>query len=200
LNTAGVRLRRLFYWDDESQGVFVAEPALDRRRFLSRTTAALMALMTGVILAPALAFVSSPLRRRGGGSAQRDDFSDAGELKSIPVGTWTLLPIEIVRQDGWDKTRQARSVWVLVSGASAGDIRVLSPICTHLGCPIAWLAATSQFRCPCHGGTFNKDGALIGGPPPRGMDSLESRIRDGHLWVRWQDFLIGVKEQVAVQV
>ena len=80
------------------------------------------------------------------------------------------------------------------------DVRILSPICTHLGCPVAWSATTSQFRCPCHGGTFKKDGTLVSGPPPRGMDSLESQIRDGHLWVRWQDFRISVSERVAVQV
>ena len=119
---------------------------------------------------------------------------------SIPIGTWTLLPIEIVRQDGWDKTRQSRSIWVLAKGAATGDMKVLSPICTHLGCPIGWSASTSQFKCPCHGGIFNEAGDLVSGPPPRGMDSLEFQIRDGHLWVRWQDFRTGLNEKLAVEV
>ena len=175
-------------------------PNSNRRRFLSVCTAVLMSLMSGLILAPAVAFVTNPLRRRRGAIAEGDDFADAGAVDSIPVGTWTLLPIEIVRQDGWAKTRQSRSIWVLVKGSATGDTRVLSPICTHLGCPIGWSADTSQFRCPCHGGTFNQDGSLVGGPPPRGMDSLQFQIRDGHLWVRWQDFRIGVHERVVVQV
>jgi menaquinol-cytochrome c reductase iron-sulfur subunit len=178
----------------------MSEPVSDRRRFLSICTAALMALVSGLIIAPAVAFVSSPLRRRRGTGESGDDFADAGAVASIPAGTWTLLPIEIVRQDGWVKTRQPRSVWALVEATPPGIVKVFSPICPHLGCPIAWLAGTSQFRCPCHGGTFSNDGALVSGPPPREMDTLESQVRDGHLWVRWQDFRTGEHERIAVQM
>ena len=176
----------------------MAEPASkDRRRFLSGFTAALMALISGSILAPAVAFVTSPLWRRRGPGGTGDDFSDAGPLDAIPAGTWTLLPIEIVRQNGWDETRQTRSVWVLTNGTSA-DVKALSPICPHLGCPIAWMAAKSDFFCPCHGSVFNDAGSFVSGPSPRAMDSLECQIRDGHLWVRWQDFRTGLPEKVAV--
>ena len=120
-----------------------------------------MALMTGLIFVPVLAFVAAPLRRRRGATTAGDDFADAGALDSIPAGTWTLRPIEIVRQDGWAKSRQSRSVWVLVTGSAASEVQVLSPICPHLGCPIGWSADASQFRCPCHGGTFDKDGTLV---------------------------------------
>ena len=197
-NPAGVRLRR-FFFGRQPQAWLMSGPVSDRRRFLSVCTAALMALITGLIFAPVLAFVAGPMRRRRVGTAAGDDFADAGPLDSISVGTWTLLPIEIVRQDGWAKTRQSRSIWVLVKG-TGGEVQVLSTICTHLGCQIGWSADTSQFHCPCHGGTFSKDGSLVSGPPPRGMDSLESQIRDGHLWVRWQDFRISVRERIAVQV
>ena len=200
-NAAGDRLCVGFFcFDRLSMGVIMPGTFSDRRRFLSICTATLMTLMTGLILAPALAFVTSPLRRRRGTAAAADEFADAGAIDSIPLGTWTLLPIEIVRQDGWVKTRQSRSVWALVNGTAPLDVKVLSPICTHLGCPVGWSADSAQFRCPCHGGTFNKEGSLVSGPPPRALDTLESQIRDGHLWVRWQDFRIGVHERVAVQV
>lgn len=171
----------------------------ERRRFLSVCTGVLVGVMSGLIFVPALLFAVGPLRRRRSAAGVGDDFADAGALDSIPVGAWTLVPIEIVRQDGWDKTRQSRSVWVFVAGGGT-EARVLSPICTHLGCPVGWSVETGQFRCPCHGGVFGKEGGLVSGPPPRGMDSLESQIRDGHLWVRWQDFRISVPERIAVQV
>jgi Rieske Fe-S protein len=158
-----------------------------------------MALITGLIATPVVAFIVDPLWHRRGAGGAGDDYADAGALDSIPAGAWTLRPIEITRQDGWDKRQQARSVWVMVNGNSATDIKVLSPICPHLGCPIALLTAT-QFRCPCHGGTFNNDGELIAGPPPRGMDPLQFQVRDGHLWVLWQDFQIGVHERIPVAV
>jgi menaquinol-cytochrome c reductase iron-sulfur subunit len=178
----------------------MSRTSVDRRRFLSGSTAALIALLTGSILAPAIAFVTSPLWRRRGSSGVPDDFSDAGPVASIPAGTWTLLPIEIVRQDGWDKTRQARSIWVFVAGSAPADVKVLSPLCPHLGCPIAWMGGKLDFFCPCHGSVFNNDGTFVSGPSPRGMDTLEAQIRDGHLWVRWQDFRTGVKDKIAVEV
>ncbi|CAN5565562.1 hypothetical protein BH10PLA1_BH10PLA1_01980 [soil metagenome] len=178
----------------------MSEPHPTRRHMVSILTAALMALMGGLILTPAVAFVTAPLRRRRSSGDVGDGFSDAGTVDAIPAGTWTLVPIEIVRQDGWAKSRQTRSVFVLVSGSSAGEVKALSPICPHLGCPVGWSSEKSQFRCPCHGGTFDKTGVLVGGPPPRGMDSLECQIRDGHLWIRWQDFRISVPERIAIEV
>ncbi len=172
----------------------------DRRRFLSVCTGGLTAIIGGLIFAPAVAFVIGPLRRRRGAVPGADEFADAGPVNAIPAGTWTLIPIEIVRQDGWAKTQQSRSVWVRVKSTAPGDVQVLSPICPHLGCPVGWSSANSQFRCPCHGGVYTADGVWVSGPPPRGMDSLESQVRDGQLWVRWQDFRIGTSERVVVEL
>ncbi|HSV15406.1 MAG TPA: Rieske (2Fe-2S) protein, partial [Tepidisphaeraceae bacterium] len=99
---------------------------------------------------------------------------------------------------------ESRSVWVHRSDANSSDaaaVAVRSPICPHLGCPVMLTPDGTQFCCPCHGGTFNaSDGKRVAGPPPRDMDPMEFEIRDGHLWVRWQDFKIGVADRVAVTV
>jgi hypothetical protein len=96
----------------------------ERRRFLSIFTTALLALIGGIIATPVVAFVTSPLRRRGG-AGPAADFSDAGALDSIAQGNWTLVPIEIVRQNGWAKSRESRSVWVRRDGMTAKDVKVL---------------------------------------------------------------------------
>jgi menaquinol-cytochrome c reductase iron-sulfur subunit len=169
-----------------------------RRRFLGRCTDLLLALIGMLIAVPALGYLGAPLWRRRGAETP-GAFVDLGPLDAIPIGAWTLLALEIVHQDGWAKTRQKHAVWVRRGGGEEKDITVLSPICPHLGCPISWMAARSEFLCPCHGGIFNADGQRQAGPPPRGMDVLESQVRNGRLWVRWQDFKIGVAEQVSVQ-
>lgn len=176
------------------------QPSSNRRRFLSAAATSLIAVISGLILTPLLAFVASPLRRKTASLSDGGDYADAGSIDAIPQGKWALCSIEIVRQDGWVKTRQSRSVWVLIKAPDPKKILVLSPICTHLGCPIAWNGAASEFRCPCHGGIFSATGARISGPPPRGMDPLSFDLRDNHLWVRWQDFRMSVTDRVAVQV
>jgi menaquinol-cytochrome c reductase iron-sulfur subunit len=178
----------------------MADSYSSRRQMLALATMGLLALITSLVVAPVVAFVTSPWRRKSALPQTGGDFADAGPLDALPSGQWKLISIEIVRQDGWSKSRESRSVWVNRMGAGDSEIVVLSPICTHLGCPITWSAAASQFRCPCHGGVFSPDGKEVGGPPPRGMDTLEFQVRDGRLWVRWQDFKISVPDRVPVQV
>jgi menaquinol-cytochrome c reductase iron-sulfur subunit len=176
----------------------MAEPNLPRRWFLGLWTGGVLTALGGMIVAPAVAFITSPLWKRT--SALEAGFSDAGPVDSIAAGQWTLVPVNIVRQDGWSKETQARSVFVLRPASGDGTIKVLSPICTHLGCPVSLSPDGSQFQCPCHGGVYNHDGVHVSGPPPRNMDSLEFVVRDDHLWVRWQDFKVSVPDRIAVQV
>jgi menaquinol-cytochrome c reductase iron-sulfur subunit len=155
-----------------------------------------MALIGAV---PVLGYICSPLRKRRGGAVNGESFADAGALADIPVGEWRHVSLDILHQDGWEKSSQRHSVWVRRMGASEREISVLSPICPHLGCPINWQAQQTQFACPCHGGTFGSDGKYRSGPPPRSMDSLAFEIRNGRLFVQWQDFRIGAAERVPVQ-
>ena len=43
----------------------------------------------------------------------------------------------------------------------------LSLICTHAGCTVGFTGTI--FVCPCHGGTYNINGAVTGGPPPSNL-------------------------------
>jgi Rieske Fe-S protein len=43
-------------------------------------------------------------------------------------------------------------------------------LCTHMGCPIAWVADEGSYRCPCHGGRFDAEGRVVAGSPTRALD------------------------------
>lgn len=174
-------------------------PEPTRRHFLNWMTEALLALLGLLVAVPAVAYFVGPLRRRGTGGPG-PTFLDVGPIAEIPIGEWQLKSVEVVQADGWRKNRVRHSIWVRRQGDGDSAIAVLSPICPHLGCPINWRPDQSQFFCPCHGGVFDAVGQLISGPPPRPMDMLEHEVRKGHLWVRWEDFKIGVSERIAVNV
>lgn len=53
-----------------------------------------------------------------------------------------------------------------------GRLHMLSPVCTHLGCNVAWNAAERSWDCPCHGSRFDIDGRVLNGPA---VDDLETR-------------------------
>ncbi len=177
----------------------------NRRRFVSWLTTALVTVIGALLAAPALAYVTSALWKKRAADKGESEFSDAGPVADLPTGAWRLVTIEVIRRDGWETTRSSRSIWVRRPGEGSQDIVVLSPICPHLGCSTILLAAEGRFQCPCHGGTFNADkakgplGQFLGGPPPRNMDPLESKIEDGRLWVLWQDFKIGTPDRISVE-
>jgi len=58
-------------------------------------------------------------------------------------------------------------VWVVNDG---GRIFSLIAICTHLGCPPAWLDTQNKFKCPCHGSGYYKSGVNFEGPTPRPLE------------------------------
>jgi menaquinol-cytochrome c reductase iron-sulfur subunit len=168
----------------------------NRRGFLSACTKMLMGLISLLVAIPALGYFWAPLRKRAGGFSGAA-LVDAGSLADFSVGEWRLRPLEVVQEDGWKKTRVRHAVWVRRQQGTPA-ITVLSSICPHLGCPINWHPDRGQFNCPCHGGSFDARGQLVSGPPPRAMDPLDFEIRQGRVWVRWQDFKIGVREQIPV--
>lgn len=46
-----------------------------------------------------------------------------------------------------------------------GRLAALSPICTHLGCTVD--IQENQLICPCHGSTYDRNGAVLRGPAER---------------------------------
>lgn len=80
-----------------------------------------------------------------------------GPLDAMPEGTVRLFPrldVAVVRR--------------------ASGIALVSLRCTHLGCQLR--LAGQQLVCPCHGGRFDLDGAVQGGPPPRPLPWLEGQV------------------------
>ena len=57
-----------------------------------------------------------------------------------------------------------------------GQILGFSAVCTHLGCIVRWNLAENRIECPCHGGQFDLQGAVIGGPPPEGIQAFVLKI------------------------
>ncbi len=74
--------------------------------------------------------------------------------------------------------------------------KVFSSICPHLGCGVDWDKNTGKFICPCHDSYFGIEGNVLSGPSPRGMDTLETDIREGKLFVRFQKMKLGISKKI----
>lgn len=55
----------------------------------------------------------------------------------------------------------------------AGELRALSPTCTHMGCHVAWNDAEKSWDCPCHGARYAIDGTVLTGPADRDLERID---------------------------
>jgi Rieske Fe-S protein len=172
-----------------------------RRRFFSLVTKVLLAGIALLLAVPAIGYIWAPLRRKDASASSEEGFADAGKLEDLPVGEWRLITLEVLRRDGWEeKARAKHAVWVRRSPEESSPAIALSPICPHLGCQIEWHPDRSEFLCPCHKGVFTKEGQVVSGPPPRGMDELPSKVLAGRLLVQWRDFKSGTSERLPIDL
>ena len=59
----------------------------------------------------------------------------------------------------------------------------ISTRCAHLGCPVRYIQASQRFVCPCHGGVYDFEGKVDGGPPVRPLDRFYTRVTNGRVQV-----------------
>ncbi len=120
-----------------------------------------------------------------------DDLPDDGTPQSYPVKD------DIV--DAWNKflDQKIGSVWL--RKGSDGKVLCLSTICPHLGCAVEFRNAEKNFFCPCHTSAFDLEGSKLNQIPPRGMDPLEFKIKNGNeIWIKYEKFRAAEKEQIPV--
>jgi Rieske Fe-S protein len=160
-----------------------------RRTFLTQVIAACGAFLAAALGIPSVGAVAGSALQLTGA-----DWITLGQLSSFPADVPTSAEFVIIRTDGWVKTSETRTVWVTRS--SSNDVVIFNGRCTHLGCAYHWSANTNEFDCPCHAGVFGKDGRVLGGPPPRPLDTLPTRVTNGLLEVQYQDFREGIPQRV----
>ncbi len=166
---------------------------LSRRAFLGYAAAALGALVVSFAGTPVVGSFISPLLKKG----SPGNWKNLGSVENYKVGVPTSQRVSIIKQDGWVTDVATSLVWVV--RADAQNFLVYNAHCTHLGCMVDYNADQKAFACPCHGGVFAVgDGTVMGGPPPRPLDKLDTKIEKGELWVNYQDFRPGIPQKVAV--
>lgn len=139
----------------------------DRRSALVR----LFALGTSVIGAGLASLVAAVAVPRSGAKAAR--WRKAASMLDLPPDGPYAAVLAERRSDGWYQTRSERVIYLDREG---DGYRALSATCTHLGCRVSWQPGTNQFRCPCHGGVFDREGRVVSGPPPTPLRRLNVRL------------------------
>jgi cytochrome b6-f complex iron-sulfur subunit len=116
-------------------------------------------------------------------ACQSDPSSSSGpeDGEFIAIGTVAALDTEGVLANS---DLQGNNLAVIRDPNAPESVIAVSAVCTHSGCTVPWNAEQGVFACPCHGGRFNPDGTVAGGPPPRPLTTFEAKIDGDQVLVR----------------
>lgn len=166
-------------------------PHLGRRTFLRWASAAAAALSAVLVGVPSLLAFLTP----GFARPPKRAWTKIAEADGVEIGVPVKVDFTEDVNDAWVEGRALRSVWLYTEDGES--FTAFSGVCTHLGCSFFFETEKKLYHCPCHHGLFDmKTGAVVGGPPPRALDTLQAKVEDGAVYVQYQLFRAGVPNKV----
>ena len=135
---------------------------------------------------PALGFALGPMFEDG----THDVWQDVGAEEEFNEKTYVPTVANIVADIGeagkttvyvrrLDPERDSKSK--SDEGKEPLPYVAISTRCAHLGCPVRYIQASLRFVCPCHGGVYDFEGKVEGGPPVRPLDRFYTRVTNGRV-------------------
>ena len=151
--------------------------AITRRDFLSKLSLGLAGLGTVIVGAPVAGFLLAPLFR-----PVPEIWRPVGAVDQFKVGETVEVTFLDASPLPWSGVTAQTAAWLRRD--SEAEFKAFSVNCTHLGCPVSWLAGAKLFMCPCHGGVYYPDGTVAAGPPPHALTTYNVRVRDGQVEIQ----------------
>ena len=142
------------------------EPEISRRGFFSWAAVAWVGFSAAI----------------GGCTAAMGRFMFPNVLYEPPTNFKVGRPEDFPEGAVDERFKETNGVWILHED---NRIYALIAICTHLGCPPAWLEAQNKFKCPCHGSGYYRSGINFEGPTPRPLERARIAVdpEDGQIVV-----------------
>lgn len=155
----------------------VTPEEITRRRFLEKVCLSLASVCAAILGIPLVGFIVAPIFRRTGGK-----WISIGKITDFEIGTTVNVTITDPSPLPWAGITAKTALWL--RRVSADQFVAFSVNCTHMGCPVRWLADADLFMCPCHGGVYYDDGTVAAGPPPKPLIRYEVRTVNGQVHIK----------------
>ena len=160
----------------DPRGYFEGE-SMNRRNAFTVAGQALGGLAGAAIVLPALGFSLAPIFEE-----PEETWQAVGATGEFPPDAYKPVIITAVPGIG-----EAGKTTAYVRQGSTelkenpSEYIAISTRCAHLGCPVRFVEAAGNFICPCHGGVYDFQGKVIGGPPVRPLDRFQTRVNAGEV-------------------
>jgi menaquinol-cytochrome c reductase iron-sulfur subunit len=154
--------------------------SMTRRRLFTGGAMAAGGIATAAIILPAVGFALGPVFEQ-----KEARWQDVGAPSEFPDDKY--LPRTITLSDGVGdaglSTTYIRRGNPALPNERHDEFIAISTRCAHAGCPVRWVNAAERFVCPCHGGVYDFEGRVVGGPPVRPLDRFVTRVQSGQVQV-----------------
>jgi menaquinol-cytochrome c reductase iron-sulfur subunit len=175
----------------DTKEVLMSEQDVTRRSFMVRTIIGIFVFIGAVLAVPFGGFGILPVLKK-----KDIGWSDTGTVNDLKVNEPQERRFFQIVKSGWQEEKQERSIWIV--RRQDNSVTAYSPNCPHLGCGYRWFDAEQRFKCPCHASVFDIDGRVLGGPSPRSLDTLDVKLENNRVLVKFEVFQLGIGKKVVV--
>ena len=160
--------------DDDHKCDRCGEENPGRRRFLTKLSVAVGALIAVMAGLPVIGYILWPVSRK-----MLRQWVSVGPADRFTVGDTVLVSFKNPSAKPWAGVTGKTGAWVRRVGD--GDFIAFVLNCSHLGCPVRWEKDSKLFICPCHGSVYYEDGTVAAGPAPFALQRFQVRVRGGQV-------------------
>jgi len=179
---------------------FNEEESTGRRKFIRVATIGASAVCGIFPIAAGIPALLDPVRKNSG-KLIKAPWSKVAPLASLP-DDGSPAKFEVVQEkvvDAWT-TYKDIPVGAVYLTRRKNEVVAFNLKCPHLGCAIDFRKQSNDYFCPCHNSSFAMDGSVTteNSPSPRPMDTMETKIENGQVWIRFQHFRPNVAEKIPL--
>ena len=170
-----------------------------RRKFIVTSTIGASAACALFPFVTGIPSVLDPVTKEDGNA--KVPWTKVAAVASLPEdGTPTKFEVVLAKvKDAWTTYTDipAGAVYLTRKG---DQVVTYNLRCPHLGCAIDYRKDSNDYFCPCHNSTFGLDGSVTNddSPSPRGMDTMETKVEDGQVWIQFQQFRPNISEKIPL--
>jgi len=172
----------------------------ERRKFIRVATVGVSAACGIFPVVSGLPALFDPVKKSSG-TGSSVPWSKVAPVASLPEDG-SPAKFEVVQEkvvDAWTTYRDV-PVGAVYLCRQKDAIVAFNLKCPHLGCAIDYRKQSNDYFCPCHNSSFALDGSVTtaNSPSPRAMDTMETKVEDGFVWLRFEHFRPNIPEKIPL--